>query len=153
VHIWCLAEALPWRTMFIRRRAYFSSASCLHRRACDEPTARTGLRLACHRMLLSSFTLQTVCSHTLIVGSTLRKSSSYLPVPLPKAMDNTAPLRTSPTSPTASCRWKRGRPVFVPYSTTTSSRGKGSPAQQSHLPSWQSLPAVQDLSLRDQTRH
>lgn len=40
-HVWCLAEALSWRDMLYRRRAKFSSASCLHRCASDEIAANS----------------------------------------------------------------------------------------------------------------
>ncbi|KAH8731472.1 hypothetical protein GQ44DRAFT_755597 [Phaeosphaeriaceae sp. PMI808] len=88
--------------MLSRRRAYISSASCLHRRACDEITVNCDQTFAPHKTLI-----------------TPQKASLCRVRPLLVAMQTTTPPPTSSTSPTSTpnsaCNWKRGRPVSAPY--------------------------------------
>ncbi|KAH7401988.1 hypothetical protein DE146DRAFT_450534 [Phaeosphaeria sp. MPI-PUGE-AT-0046c] len=90
--------------MLYRRRATFPSASCFHRRADHE--------------------LANICGQTLerpripspISISRHRPRPLVTVTRLPSMQSNTPP----PISPIATCRWKRGRPVYASYGSVRS---------------------------------
>ncbi|KAH7072982.1 hypothetical protein BKA63DRAFT_55109 [Paraphoma chrysanthemicola] len=82
--------------MLFRRRAFFSSASCTHRRASDEIIHSCALAPIQHLQFLASRPIQALA-----------------------AMDETPRLTIATPSPTTDCRWKRGRPVPARYNGGT----------------------------------
>lgn len=101
----CLAEALPWRVMLFRRRAFSSSASCPHRRASDEIIHSCALAQIQHLQFLE--VEQPFQSRRM-----LSSPSASRPIHALAAMNETP-------SPTTDCRWKRGRPVPDRYNGGT----------------------------------
>ncbi|KAH7077271.1 hypothetical protein FB567DRAFT_146937 [Paraphoma chrysanthemicola] len=82
--------------MLLRRRAFFSSASCPHRRASDEIIHSCALAQIQHIQFLTSRPIYALA-----------------------AMNETPRLTTATPSPTTACRWKRGRPVPARYNGGT----------------------------------
>jgi hypothetical protein len=108
--------------MLFRRRANYSSASCLYRRANDE-IAANGVYTLAGQYTTTYIILLLTRTYMLIHHSILRRPSSYLAWRSFPTMQTHAPPTTSPISPATSCRWKRGRPVPVQYGSAKSVSG------------------------------